>query len=165
MTKAMNWLEAKAPGFIHLSNEERDAITDFSLLWGLFESRILNTHGSAQTVCNAVEAWNIAGMLQADIFDEELDYFRHRYYDGDFTHHFHGLHLKDNDHRPMMQGVLDGSDHDSLHRIATALIIVLRYRNNLFHGIKWQDQLADQFGNFDHANTILMKALDRYGHL
>jgi hypothetical protein len=136
LTKALSWLETKAPGFNHLSTEERDAITDFSLLWGLFESRILNTRGSAQTICNAVEAWHTEGILEGNIFDQELDYFRHRYFDGDFTHHFDGLHLRDADRKPMIRSVLDGSDLDYRHQIAIALIIVLRFRNNLFHGIK-----------------------------
>jgi hypothetical protein len=46
-----------------------------------------------------------------------------------------------------------------------ALIIVLRYRNNLFHGIKWQYKLFGQLDNFETANAILMKTLDRYGRL
>lgn len=64
-----------------------------------------------------------------------------------------------------MRGVLSGSDIDAKRRLATALIIVFRYRNNLFHGLKWQYELAGQLGNFNAANAVLMKALDRYGRL
>ena len=45
------------------------------------------------------------------------------------------------------------------------LTIIYRYRNNLFHGVKWGYELADQLHNFTHANNALMKALDRYGEL
>jgi hypothetical protein len=38
---SMQWLLAKAPGFGDLTGEERSAIVDFSLLWSLFEARIL----------------------------------------------------------------------------------------------------------------------------
>ena len=48
----------------------------------------------------------------------------------------------------MVSAVIDGSNNDSRDRVATVLIIVFRYRNNLFHGVKWQYKLADQLGNF-----------------
>ena len=56
MTKMLDWLKAMAPGLHQLSNEELSAISDFSLLWSVFEARILNTEGSASAICNAVEA-------------------------------------------------------------------------------------------------------------
>lgn len=39
------------------------------------------------------------------------------------------------------------------------LLIILRLRNNLFHGVKWQYFLQDQFENFSHANGVLMPAI------
>lgn len=80
----MEWLRAKAPGFNHLSEDERRAISDFSLLWSLFESRILDTQGSAAAICKTVDTWQQAGTLDASTFDPELAYFRQRYFaDGD----------------------------------------------------------------------------------
>lgn len=43
---------------------------------------------------------------------------------------------------------------------AAALIIVYRFRNNLFHGTKWGYGIRGQFDNFRHANDVLMAALD-----
>lgn len=166
MIKAVNWLRAKAPGFMRLTVEEQNAIGDFSLLWSLFENRILGSNGNARTICNAVRNWNQTGVLVATIFDEELAYFCDRYYASNtFTYHFDDLKLRDNDRREMVRAVLNGSDAAPQHRLATALIIVYRYRNNLFHGIKWQYELAGQLGNFNAANAVLMKALERYGGL
>jgi hypothetical protein len=51
------------------------------------------------------------------------------------------------------------------NRIAAVLIIVFRYRNNLFHGVKWQYKLEGQLGNFSAANDALMKVLERHGAL
>lgn len=42
---SMQWLLARVPGFNNLSDEERSAIVDFSLLWSLFEARILANSG------------------------------------------------------------------------------------------------------------------------
>jgi len=164
MTKALTWLKANAPGFSNLSEEEQAAISDFALLWGLFESRMLNTNASTRAICAAVDAWNNIGGLEPELFAVELAYFRQRYHpNGDFSPHFDGLHLRRADSKAMVRAVLNGSDDDLRHRTAAALIIVFRYRNNLFHGLKWEYELADQLDNFNAANSILMKALDRYG--
>lgn len=162
----MTWLLASAPGFARLREDERAAIADFALLWPLFESRILNTAGSATSICAAVAAWQKKGDFDAATFDPELDYFRHRYVGPHgFTEHFDGLNLRLNDRAPLVRAVLDGHENDPANRVACVFIIILRFRNNLFHGVKWQYRLADQHENFATANSALMKALDLYGDL
>ena len=86
-------------------------------------------------------------------------------YPGDVTHHFHDLRLRENDRPDIVRAVIDGTNNDPRDRVATILIIVLRFRNNLFHGVKWQYQLAGQLSNFTNANNILMKALEQHGEL
>tara|TARA_B100000614_G_scaffold111617_1_gene100153 strand:- start:1007 stop:1162 length:156 start_codon:yes stop_codon:yes gene_type:complete len=49
--------------------------------------------------------------------------------------------------------------------LLTVLIIVWRFRNNLFHGEKWAYQLQGQLSNFTHANAVLMRLLERHGQL
>ncbi|MBP1872023.1 steroid 5-alpha reductase family enzyme [Ensifer adhaerens] len=61
--------------------------------------------------------------------------------------------------------VLDGSDNDPRDWLLTALIIVWRFRNNLFHGEKWTHHLQDQRANFTHANGLMMSLLERHGQL
>ena len=165
-SQVMTWLLNRAPGFDLLSNEERTAIADFSLLWPLFEARILRTQGSASEICRAVAAWQEAGTLDPGAFATALAYFQDRYFaGGDVTGYWHGLHFKNNDRAPMVRAVLDGSDTDPVHVMAAILIIILRYRNNLFHGIKWHAQLQDQLGNFTTANRVLMQVLESQGAL
>ncbi len=67
--------------------------------------------------------------------------------------------------RPLVRAVISGSSNDPVARVTTVLIIILRYRNNLFHGVKWSYELAGQFENFTHANNALVTALDRHGQL
>ena len=166
MTQARNWLKARAPGFNNLSKKEQDAITDFSLLWGFFESRILDTNGSARAICDAIETWHATGILDPGLFDAELAYFKQRYCpNGGFSDHFERLRLQRPDKAPMVRDVLDGTETAPRETVAAVLTIIYRYRNNLFHGVKWGYELADQLHNFTHANNALMKALDRYGEL
>lgn len=166
MTKSGKWLQAKAPGFNQLAKDEQAAITDFALLWSLYESRILNTQGNVRTICDTIEAWHRAGTLDADAFDAELAYFRQRYYaNGAFTNHFDDLHFRAPDREALVRAVIDGSDNDARNRVAAILIIVFRYRNNLFHGVKWQYNLEGQLGNFTTANDVLIRVLERHGAL
>jgi hypothetical protein len=163
---SMQWLMANAPGFGHLSEEERNAIIDFSLLWSLFEARILDHAANAANILATVARWHEKGTLSEESYDAQLSYFQERYFaDGTFTYHFGNLHLRRSDHVPLVRSVIDDTSHDSVARVATVFIIILRYRNNLFHGIKWTYELADQLGNFTNANVALMTALEQHGQL
>ncbi|QPM90612.1 hypothetical protein PSAL_018510 [Pseudooceanicola algae] len=113
-----------------------------------------------------VDKWSDAGTLDADQYDGELAYFRERYYaNGDFTHHFAHLHLRPADQPDLVRSVLDGRRNDPRDRLLTVLMIVWRFRNNLFHGEKWAYQLQGQHSNFTHANAVLIRLLERHGQL
>lgn len=163
VSKVMEWLQYKAPGFNQLSDEELEAVSDFSFLWSLFEARILDSSGSAGRIRRAVHDWHASGMLEADALDEELAYFRQRYFaNGHFTYHFDHLHLRRNDFEEVVRAVIDGTDNDPRNRVIAILILVFRFRNNLFHGLKWQYYLADQKDNFATANSVLVKVLEKH---
>jgi hypothetical protein len=162
----VEWLSQKAPGFRHLSQPERDATMHFALLWSLFEAKALNTSGNASAILSLVHEWRAQGRLDASQFSEHLDHFKSRYFsDGQPTHHFHGLHLRKGDNPALVQAVLSGDNTDPADSVSALLIVVYRLRNNLFHGIKWADELRDQLANFNHANAALMGALDLHGNV
>jgi hypothetical protein len=166
MTETVEWLRARLPAFAALGQDEQDAITSFSLLWGLFEARILDYAASVSSICAAVEKWSQAGTLHHEDYRDEVAYFRQRYVAaGKPTHHFEGLHLRDNDRKKLVLSVLLNPNSSGADQITACLIIVFRYRNNLFHGLKWQFELQGQLGNFTAANAILKKTLDRHGDL
>ena len=81
------WLEKNAYGYKCLSDNERQAITGFSLLWGLFEARMLD--GEAQARGESVNAQKIVekcknlcepiGRVRECHFSDSLAYFRKRY--------------------------------------------------------------------------------------
>ena len=49
---------------------------------------------------------------------------------------------------------------DTAEVAAALLIIVYRFRNNLFHGVKWAYEIRGQFENFSYANAVLMQAIE-----
>ena len=162
----MDWLVKMVPGFQELDNNERNAIIEFTFLWTLFENALLGNYASTERICNFVESWQKVGDLDETQFSNQLAYFRDRYFKKpEFTHYFDGLNLRANDRPEMVKSVLNGENQDAVVTVSTILIIIYRFRNNLFHGAKWQDQLRDQFENFSNANYILKKILVQKGNL
>lgn len=158
---AISWLEQHAPGFSGLSVAERGLLMDFALLWSLFEGEVLNTVASVNTIKQAVQRWNQAGLLSPQTFATAAGYFRERYYaDGAFTHRFDHLHLERSGNPQVVRKVLSGQDSAPDSIASALLIIAYRYRNNLFHGEKWAYQLQEQEQNFTHANEMLMRAIE-----
>ena len=149
-----------------LPEDDRAAIFNFTFLWSLFEAQVMGNFARADRILAKVDEWREADMLDADQYDGELAYFRQRYFaNGEFTHHFDHLHLRPADQPDILQSVLDGRNNDARDRLLTMLIIVWRFRNNLFHGEKWAYQLQGQLPNFTHANAVLMRLLERHGQL
>ncbi len=156
------WLEQYAPGFQGLSLEAREAIMHFSFLWSLFEFEALNKNGNVPAIDRVVRQWRDAGLFtDDDPFAQQLAYFRDRFYlDGVFTSHFLKLHFRKRDKRDLVEKVLRNETTDRAEIVEALLMIVYRFRNNLFHGEKWAYQLQGQIQNFDHANDVLMRAID-----
>src|SRR5690606_12903962 len=107
------------------------------------------------------ERWEEQGLLTDDTFKRELAYFRNRYYrDGAFTYHFEHLHIRAPDKPDLVMRVLKNEAEDLSEVSAALLIIVYRFRNNLFHGVKWFYENRGQLENFTHANAVLMQAIE-----
>jgi hypothetical protein len=157
----LEWLERSAPGFADLSADERNRVMHFCLLWSLFEGEVLAFSCSVDSIEQAVQRWKQGGALMTSMFESELEYFRDRYFqNGAPTYRFQHLHLEKSRNPQVVPDVL-GRRVDDPDRVAVALlIIVFRYRNNLFHGEKWTYELRDQDQNFAHANAILMRAIE-----
>jgi hypothetical protein len=154
------WLEQRVPAFAQIDEGQRLAILHFALLWSLFEAQVLNKDANAPRIVEACRAWAQRGVLKGDTFDPELAYFRNRYIQsGQTTYHFGHLNLTEAQ-RVLVDKILRNGGDDIAEVAAAVLVIVYRFRNNLFHGEKWGYQLQDQLENFEHANAALMKAME-----
>jgi hypothetical protein len=160
------WLEAKAPGFQELPDDDRRAIFDFAFLWSLFEAEIMEANARVDRITERVDAWAADNMLGAELYDAELAYFRDRYFaDGELTYHYPYLDLRKSDHPELVEAVIRAAANDPRDRVLALLMIIWRLRNNLFHGAKWAYQIKGQRENFTHANAVLMRVLERHGQL
>jgi hypothetical protein len=159
----IDWLDKNAPGFAVLTVKEQKAIMHFSLLWSLFEAEVLHTNASANAILAIAHEWASTGHLCIESFEKSLAYFRTRYFPDDQpSEFFEGLRLRSNDNKGLVCDVLKGDNRNHADSVAALLIIVLRLRNNLFHGVKWAYGIRGQHANFENANTALMIALETH---
>ncbi len=156
----VEWLEANIPEFVNLPEADRQAIFHFAVLWSLFEDRALENSASANAIVGIVNQWDREGRLEFGAFENDLEYFRKRYFvEGEPTHYFAGLHLRGNDHPALVRAVLQRENNHPADCTAALIIVVYRLRNNLFHGVKWAYGIQGQLDNFTHANEVIMNAL------
>jgi hypothetical protein len=167
---AFEWLTAKAPGVGQLNAEEKQEIADFSLLWSFFELHILDCDATGADIAQFCTEMNQQGKIDLAPLIAPIAYWRQRYYaGGQFTYHFDNLHFRvgrrgrDLDNEAVSRAVLSGQANAPEQQLLCALSIAWRYRNNLFHGTKWQYDLQGQLENFRNANVVLIAAMDMAG--
>jgi len=155
------WFNLNAPGYSSLQQEELEAIKNFSLLWSLFEAQLLNTQASANSIETKINSLNQTSPFDENDFNPYKTYFVDRYTENNQVNNkFTKLHLRTNDKSDFIKDVLEGREN-SINNVVTAmLIIILRYRNNFFHGLKWAYEFNDQLANFQTANSLLMKMIE-----
>jgi hypothetical protein len=156
-----NWLNKNIPGYDLLSAEEKESIKHFSMLWSFFENYVLDTMANANRIQQKMTEWENDGRLDINNFLDHKNYFVHRYTENSaLNHRFQHLHLRNNDNPQLVQDVLLGNVTDTPSIITAILIIVLRYRNNFFHGLKWEYGFQEQLQNFNQANFLLTKIIE-----
>lgn len=154
-------IERIAPGVANLSGEEHEALQMFTLLWTLFEARILGSNASVGKIAEKVGSIELE-IIGGGWFAEHLEYFSNRYVDGGNTNsRFKALRLRKNDSPGLVRDVLTGENVDPASQLIGCLIIVYRFRNNFFHGIKWAYDLKEQLDNFTHSACLISKFLER----
>lgn len=160
--RTTDWLKEKAPGFRELPDEDRQVIFQFCILWSLFEAKALQTRASAYAILALAHERAATEQLNVTELEPPLQYFRQRYFvDGAFTDAFNRLRLRGNDNRELVRQVLQSANNNPADKVAVLLIVIYRLRNNLFHGVKWADNIRGQRDNFNHANSALMVAYEQ----
>ena len=150
-----------------LSLEELNAIIQFTFLWMIFEGKVLKRRANVQTIQAVSRKWKKDKLIGRDTFSCELAYFKKRYADNGnvesnwrFNGHLFPPDIPAGTEKDQVKRVLICEDEKPKQIVSAVLIIVYRYRNNLFHGNKWVDNmLKNQLENFTHANNVLEQAI------
>ena len=68
------FLTRVAPGYDRLSDEEKEAIEDFTLLWSFYEGMILGTAGNADAIVHTVHSLKEHARLDLELFRPAIKY-------------------------------------------------------------------------------------------
>lgn len=142
--------------YLHISidTEEYVEVRNFLILWNIFEAKWFKCNFGR----NKSNIQNIH--LASDIVNQTLQYLQRRYItNGSINERFMKLRLGNND-MTSVQCVLLGRSNNSCDIIKAIIMIIYRYRNNLFHGEKDIASLPIQKDNFIYANKFLIACLE-----
>ena len=142
--------------YLHISidTEEYVEVRNFLILWNIFEAKWFKCNFGR----NKSNIQNIH--LASDIVNQTLQYLQRRYItNGSINERFMKLRLGNND-MTSVQCVLLGRTNNSCDIIKAIIMIIYRYRNNLFHGEKAIASLPIQKDNFIYANKFLIACLE-----
>lgn len=152
----IDWLSATVPEFGALSEDEKAAIQNFTLLWGFFEARCLDNNAGMPQIRTYVQ--NLPDEVIAGLqLDELAEYFKARYMEaGDYSYRYHHLHLDRSGNPEEVEEMLRGTSQSARDLLIGCLGIIYRYRNNLFHGEKWRYGLQEQKENFERSSQLII---------
>lgn len=152
-----DWLNNKLG--TNFNEKDLNNVKDFSLIWNVFENKLCRNNFSINRLQQDLAHRNI----DVNLFDSHLSYFKNRYTkNGRFTDLFQNLNLRRNDRQQLVESVLLGTDTNPNNIILALAIIVYRFRNNLFHGLKEMKYIDQQNENFEIANSFLTKLIDNF---
>ena len=118
-------------GISDIDNPSFEEVRNFMILWNLFESLLF------QGSYSNLKAIHKSQSLQLDkqLITDTITYFRNRYIANNATTPYYAnLRLRHNDNEPLIKDVLLGKINNESETVLAIIIIIYRYRNNLFHG-------------------------------
>lgn len=161
----INWLNHRYGTSFTENNIQ--SIKDFSLIWNLFEGKFFETSFSI----DKLEKILIDTDIDIDCFLPYLEYFKNRYVnqeDNTINERFSFLHFRKKDREDFVtevllnnEDILNYIDTNTQYKVVLAIsIIVYRFRNNLFHGVKNIQHIDQQEDNFVTANGFLRTIIE-----
>lgn len=159
---AVEWISNNIEGTNTLTSEVCGLVSDFALMWSLFEASEIDDAGNFTDTIPVI-ARRLS--LSPEVADSLLTFWRDRYLNDDtghnrvdflFNHH-------DSDHRESVVRVLQNVESSPEEKTICIIRIIYRLRNNLFHGNKSLMLLGRQTENLSHAVSSLQILLKESG--
>lgn len=152
-----------------LANEPKlPNLKDFVFLWMIFEGNLCGSEANIPKLKNIVSNLDNNNKLEIDKLRSIFNYFRDRYLeDGRTNSKFDGLKFRtrggDIVAKELVKNTLEVDNPAEKDIADSLLIIVYRFRNNMFHGIKTLGKIVSQEENFHYLNKILIHFLTQSG--
>jgi hypothetical protein len=161
----LEWITSYFDNAVNLEPETLDRVRNFTLLWNLFEAFGCKKNANIPDIKKLVVDINERQPITRELVNPYLDYFADRYINHDGTNKevFAGLSFRDtngdNNAKEFVRQILAREIDTPVEILQSLLIIIYRFRNNLFHGQKQVIYLNGQLSNFTTANSLLAKVL------
>ena len=128
----INWLKNKFG--LSLTESDISNLKDFSLIWNVFDRHVCNSMFSITRIEQKYSKMKFDSK-EMEIF---FEYFQKRYINDISLKNslFNKLRLRRNDRPEFVQDVILGKITDLNSKVLAITIIIYRYRNNFFHGLK-----------------------------
>lgn len=157
---ARSWIATNCIGAHDLYPGTFDVVSNFTVMWNLFEGSMCNTNANIQAFEEIAEKIS-RHELRIEWLDEAVKFWISRYWTGsEFTELFSGLNFRPGNRRDHVEAVLRGEKTEPASQILAVMIILYRLRSNLFHGLKTVDMLNDQVANLNMACRALASVLE-----
>ena len=156
------WINSKLGSA--LDEKAIKSIKDFSLVWNIFEDRACDNDASLSVLEKFIDS--ISGFLVGaeEIITNTFEYFKKKYVDKDKINlRFTFLNLRASDNRAFVESTLLAKTPSLRDKALASLIIISRYRNNLYHALTDMTQIHEQKENFKIANRFLAATLEISG--
>lgn len=156
--ETLQWINEKFHS--NLTNDDLNSVNDFLLLWSIFEKQACNNQGNIDCILRFVE--NNYERMDYDVINPIFHYFSNRYIqNGQITHRFQYLRLPNDRLHDFVSGTLMSQESTNLDKLKACLLIVFRFRNNLFHGEKNILTINNQIDNFSNSNELIKHLIER----
>lgn len=140
-----------------------ERIKNFALFWNMFENFACSNFANVQKIEAFVIELNERTKITIDFVNPYIEYFIERYTQNGSLN-IDGLNFRNRQDdiraRGKVVAVLSRQVETPWEILEALLLILLRFRNNLFHGNKQIVNLDTQVANFTHANKLLANVLD-----
>ncbi|MBG7622100.1 hypothetical protein I5R65_21720 [Herbaspirillum sp. AP02] len=149
-------------GDFPLQESEKEAARSFSIYWGFFEGQVCGSSASPARMMVVAQYVIENDEYKPDLTKNTLAYFKHRYTGGEQQDaEFRDLRFRNRERRyeELVHQVLRDDEASDELQLAACLLVILRYRNNLFHGMKWTKNLQGQEQNFVKSLDLMMYIL------
>ncbi len=146
----------------NLKDSDYNHVKDFLLLWNLLENDIFANNFAIPTAELKIDSFIIAGRISEIEINKLFGYFQNKYTEDGIRMSglFNNLMFRGRDRMEFVENMLLSNNSTLNEKTLAIMIIVWRYRNNLFHGLKDITRINYQKNNFLRANKFLMLMLE-----
>lgn len=138
-----------------------EAIQRFTLLFSLFEAKLLECKGSQGKSGSYATDFLSSKLVDINHLNHVYGYFANRYAEahGGKSDYQSLCGTRGGDMGNTVSTIINSPSPSDEQKLAACLFIAFRLRNNLFHGPKWLYTMNDQVNNLNEASNILHSIL------